>query len=580
MGLHEAVLNGDLEGVRQLLKQDASVNEVDSSGNTPLLLAVCVKEDEIYNSIVAELIQAGADVNIYNKGFTPLYNAVFYKRAESVEMLLKAGAWLRPAYRNELHLIAEIGGSNILSLILNDKRCTPDIINCSDEEGRTALHIAAQFCHKNCLRMLIEHGGDLAVLNDEKESVADIIFEQIVNPEKFIRNILDRSIVMEQTDKYRSVYNVDFSVLAPKNCERQMEVISQMLVSASEEEKIEVLQHPLIELYLVLKWSRICYFFYFWISIYFIFSVSMGVYVSLMIQNFRNEVLTKVIKYILILTSTGLLGHAILQGILIRRYYFQRYEIWMNLICTSLSLTVAVVADDVIRDTQATPDWVLHITSIAVLLAWIELMLLIGRLPSLGYYALMFSAVLQNVVKVMLAFLCLLIGFTLSFSIQFHTFEQFGDPWRALVKTTVMMMGEFEFSDLFAESTSDPPFLPATSRIIFLFFIILTSIVLMNLMVGVAVSDIQELHRRGRAKKLEKQAEFLCQLEKVISSKHLNSKFIPAVIRNVLVRRSFIHTKYEVKTCATFQRSHNIPRRIIDSIASIGKVRKQISEDE
>ncbi|XP_072375796.1 uncharacterized protein, partial [Diabrotica undecimpunctata] len=47
-----------------------------------------------------------------------------------------------------------------------------------------------------------------------------------------------------------------------------------------------------------------------------------------------------------------------------------------------------------------TPNWVLHITSISILMAWIELMLLIGRLPSLGYYALMFSAVLQNVVKV------------------------------------------------------------------------------------------------------------------------------------------------------------------------------------
>lgn len=42
-------------------------------------------------------------------GITPLYNAVFYKREASVEMLLKAGAWLRPTYRNELHLLAEIG---------------------------------------------------------------------------------------------------------------------------------------------------------------------------------------------------------------------------------------------------------------------------------------------------------------------------------------------------------------------------------------------------------------------------------------------------------------------------------------
>lgn len=45
-------------------------------------------------------------------------------------------------------------------------------------------------------------------------------------------------------------------------------------------------------------------------------------------------------------------------------------------------------------------NWKLHAISIAVLLSWTELMLLIGRLPSYGYYALMFAAVLQNVVKV------------------------------------------------------------------------------------------------------------------------------------------------------------------------------------
>lgn len=46
------------------------------------------------------------------------------------------------------------------------------------------------------------------------------------------------------------------------------------------------------------------------------------------------------------------------------------------------------------------PLWTLHASSIAVLLAWTELMLLIGRFPTYGYYALMFAAVLQNVIKV------------------------------------------------------------------------------------------------------------------------------------------------------------------------------------
>lgn len=38
----------------------------------------------------------------------------------------------------------------------------------------------------------------------------------------------------------------DFSILAPRPSARQMTVISNLLASASDEEKTEVLQHPLI----------------------------------------------------------------------------------------------------------------------------------------------------------------------------------------------------------------------------------------------------------------------------------------------------------------------------------------------
>ncbi|XP_018560868.1 transient receptor potential channel pyrexia-like [Anoplophora glabripennis] len=584
-GLHDAVRSGCLEAVCLMLGNGADVNAKDGSGNTPLLLAVCIRQEEIYNAIVKRLIESGADVNAYNKGLTPLYNAVFYKRQESVRMLLQEGAWLAPTFRNELHLLAELGGSNILEIILSDKRCTPDTVNLPDEKGWTPLHLAAQYYHRNCLKMLIKHGGDLTVVNSEDDSVIDIIFREIIKPERIIKELLDEQILMKRTDKYKHYYTIDFTVLAPKKCRRQMEVISNVLVVASEDEKTEVLQHPVIELYLLLKWSRISYFFYLWISIYAVFAVFMGFYATLILHNYHVlHVMKTTVKYILILTSSGLLGHAILQCVLMNRNYLRRYELWMNLICTCLSLTVVIIADHTVDDSNGNaqhsnfsgaPTWLLHATSIAVLLAWIELMLLIGRLPSLGYYALMFSTVLQNVVKVLLAFLCLVIGFALSFSIQFRSYEQFSDPWRALVKTTVMMMGEFEYADLFADSRGGS-LLP---RIIFLMFIILTSIVLMNLMVGLAVSDIQELQRRGRARKLEKRAEFLCQLEKVISSRQLNSKYIPTLIKRVFVRRSFVDDKYELETSAEFHRTHRVPRRLMDSITAIAKGRKQLQEE-
>lgn len=51
------------------------------------------------------------------------------------------------------------------------------------------------------------------------------------------------------------------------------------------------------------------------------------------------------------------------------------------------------------------PSWELHILGVIILFAWIELMLLIGRHPTYGYYVLMFTVVLQNVLKVIIPFI-------------------------------------------------------------------------------------------------------------------------------------------------------------------------------
>lgn len=110
-----------------------------------------------------------------------------------------------------------------------------------------------------------------------------------------------------------------------------------------------------------------------------------------------------------------------------------------------------------------------------------------------------------------------------------------------------MMMGEFEYGDLFEDAEDAPLRLHTTSRVIFLLFIILASIVLMNLMVGVAVSDIQGLQQEGHAIRLEKQAEFLHQLEKVISCKTMQARWFPAFVRNFLKRKRSIALRLTIQ---------------------------------
>lgn len=100
--------------------------------------------------------------------------------------------------------------------------------------------------------------------------------------------------------------------------------------------------------------------------------------------------------------------------------------------------------------------------------------------------------------QVLLAFGYLIVGFALSFAVLFHGNDQFRDFWKAVVRTVVMMMGEYEYAELFSAENGRGTFLPITSRIVFFAFIMLASIVLINLMIGLAVNDIQGLEKEVR----------------------------------------------------------------------------------
>ena len=53
--------------------------------------------------------------------------------------------------------------------------------------------------------------------------------------------------------------------------------------------------------------------------------------------------------------------------------------------------------------------------------------------------------------------------------------------WESLIKTTVMMIGEFEYTDIFYGDQLD--FYPEITYIMFVVFMILMSIIIMNLLV-------------------------------------------------------------------------------------------------
>ena len=60
--LHQAVLKGNADRVRQLIHGGSELNQFDAYGSTPLMIAATFGRTEIANA----LIDAGADLNLKN----------------------------------------------------------------------------------------------------------------------------------------------------------------------------------------------------------------------------------------------------------------------------------------------------------------------------------------------------------------------------------------------------------------------------------------------------------------------------------------------------------------------------------
>lgn len=103
------------------------------------------------------------------------------------------------------------------------------------------------------------------------------------------------------------------------------------------------------------------------------------------------------------------------------------------------------------------------------------------------------------------------------------------------------MTSEFDYSDLFSEQ-EDYVVSVTLGRVVFVAFLVLAAIVLMNLMVGLAVNDITDLEIRGKTQRLFKQVNFLCSLDLLVYNEMILSLF-PQSWRTRVESGRYVDTK-------------------------------------
>ena len=290
-----------------------------------------------------------------------------------------------------------------------------------------------------------------------------------------------------------------------------------------------LLKHPLISSFLWMKWQRIRSYYYFLLAAYGIFVLLLSGLVLLeyggcsisdslsgINRTTSSEEGTKVASSDCVRTTSTLvlriflgiflIGLATVEfvqmAVSIKRYVASPENLIQLII---LGITTALV----LRGDQE-EGWQerRHLAALVLTLSWTEGLILVGQHPSLNTKLTMFYTVFVTFFQFLLWYSFFVIAFALSFYVMFHTdhkngtkneeYPFFDEIGTSLLKAAAMFVGELEFSDIpFSDN--------AISKILFVAFIFLIVVVLMNLLNGLAVSDIGLIREEAEVLSLKSQ---------------------------------------------------------------------------
>lgn len=146
-----------------LIEKGSQLNIADPDGWTPLMIALSNKS----TACAALMIEKGAEINVLNKsGWSPLMLSVKYSSPENSLLLIKKGAKIEIKAQDgesPLLLSAVAGNVRVLETIMNKVKS----IDERDKNGNTLLHLAAENGNLEAVKLLLKHKVNLEETNHE-----------------------------------------------------------------------------------------------------------------------------------------------------------------------------------------------------------------------------------------------------------------------------------------------------------------------------------------------------------------------------------------------------------------------------
>ncbi|XP_037074416.1 transient receptor potential cation channel protein painless-like [Pollicipes pollicipes] len=480
-----------------------------------------------------DLLEAGANlatVSVTNR-YSALHYACFHGYHEVLQLLLesvrKGGREVDLCQRNNagqtpLHLVAKrtpkerkhderVDFRKCLELLLDSG--LPVGINLQDDRGNTPLHFATLNEDQGLVTPLLLRGASIGIKNVFGTMPMTRIQASVME------SALDQSVRSNGDAPGDNSYRISFHydcLIPPENADGALPFSSEtepLFFMGESRRHQRLLHHPILNSFLLLKWHKIQPLYVLNVVLFAVFVAVLTAYVYLEfdVSSTTGEVRPSpavpaagliAMEFVLGLSALLLALREACQLSLSWRAYVRHHE---NCIQLALIVLLAVV----LLDGHMSQLTRLHVAVWAIILAWLEFVLLLGRHPKLSTYIMMFKTVSENFIKFIFLYSFLIIAFSISFNLLFRTDEHFNTYWKALLKTVVMSTGEMEYTSLeFSRSAY-------SGHIAFFGFLFLIALVLMNLLNGLAVSDTAAIQADAELHSLISRVSLIHYIESV-----------------------------------------------------------------
>ncbi|KAL4233751.1 hypothetical protein ACF0H5_008431 [Mactra antiquata] len=565
--LHLAAKFGRTNIVRELVSQDKnSVNDEDESSNTALHLAALAGHAKVADV----LIEFGADVAARNVSlWTPLDCAAAKGWMKTAKVLLEADSPIDPmdkAKTTPLHLACKYGHTEVVELLID----WDADVEQRDSDGNNCLDLAIDNnnadtaeCiiksnywqealrnhtldlnsnrHDTPMRKMIRKMPDVAeevfnrCMTDNKESLESYNYQITFNYE-FLDDLYS---VLNWSEKGSSdsgsssgsIYDDEdhlTSKARPYTTDSGTFKKNHPLMIMVTSQREDLLAHPLVTALLRYKWTKFGRTFYYVnFLVYSIFLTFLTGYIVTTDAPYMNETSTctsldaagyeqplfaKIGKYaIIILAAWNLLRE------LIQIYQAKlNYLSWENLIEWTVYVTSLLFVIDFEACQSSTgyrTRWQWNVGTVAIFLSWINLVLFAQKFPRFGIYVVMFKDILWTFFQFFIVFMLFIIAFALAFFALLQNQDSFSTVWQSLIKTSVMMIGEFEYDGIYTDGVVHYQVL---AYILFCVFMVVMSIIIMNLLVGLAVDNIKEVQEQAELTRKAMQVELALDVERIV----------------------------------------------------------------